>query len=180
MNETQLKPPTGGPTKDEVLAISFQKIALKQGDIFADIGCGTGRVSIEAAMLAAHVHAIDIRESACEYVKHEIKKAGISNITVHYGDAAILLKSFEKIDSAFIGGSKNLPEVIKELARMKVRSFVINAVMLSTLNTAITVLEEYDLFKEVIMVQISKSTPIADGIMLKPLDPIYIIQGGVN
>jgi cobalt-precorrin-6B (C15)-methyltransferase len=34
------KPPTGGPTKDEVLAIAMHKLDLKPADIFADIGCG--------------------------------------------------------------------------------------------------------------------------------------------
>jgi cobalt-precorrin-6B (C15)-methyltransferase len=39
----------GGPTKDEVMAVSLAKLALRPDDIFADIGCGTGRIAVAAA-----------------------------------------------------------------------------------------------------------------------------------
>ncbi len=173
-------PPTGGPTKDEILAISLQKLGLESDDIFADIGCGTGKVTLHAARRVRHVHAVDMRESAYLWTKSEIEKNQAENITLYYGDAVDMLTSLDHLDTAFIGGSQRLEEIIRELSRLRVRSLVINAVMLETLHTAIESLRRYNLIHEVIQVQISKSVPIAGGIMLKPLDPIFIIHGGIN
>jgi len=172
------KPPTGGPTKDEVLAIAMQKLGLNQNDIFADIGCGTGKITCTAAPWVSHIHAIDIREEAYRWTKSELEKNSITNVTVHQGNAALVLASLEKLDAAFVGGSRDLADIIRQLALLQVRSVVITAVLLDTLHTAITTLKECNMFHEVIHIQVSKSVPLAGGLMLKPLDPVYIIQGG--
>jgi len=39
-------------------------------------------------------------------------------------------------------------------------------------------LKEYSMFDEVVHVQVARSYPIAEGIMLKPIDPVFIITGG--
>jgi cobalt-precorrin-6B (C15)-methyltransferase len=36
---------SGGPTKPEIIAVSLSKLGLRDGDSFADVGCGTGSVS---------------------------------------------------------------------------------------------------------------------------------------
>lgn len=176
----QEKPPTGGPTKDEVLAIALQKLRLDQKDIFADIGCGTGKVTLTAAPLVSWVHAIDIREEAFRWTKQEIGQHDIRNVTVHHDNAVEVLKSLEKLDTVFIGGSRNLTDVITHTVRFRVRNMVISAVLLETLNTAIKTLQEHGMFREVIHIQVSKSTPLAGGLMMRPLDPVYLIIGGME
>jgi cobalt-precorrin-6B (C15)-methyltransferase len=180
MQSTPEKPPTGGPTKDEILAIALKKLDLKPGEIFADIGCGTGKVSLTAAPLVSHVHAIDIREEAYRWTCEELQKSGFDNVTIHYGNASSILTSLEKLDKAFVGGSRNLTDTIARLADLKVQTIVITAVLLETLNTALSALQEFDMFKEVTLVQVSKSTSLAGGFMLKPLDPVFIITGGYS
>lgn len=174
------KPPTGGPTKDEVLAIAMQKLDLKQNDIFADIGCGTGKITLTAAPLVSHVHAMDIREEAYRWTCEELRKSGFTNVTPHFGNAVSILASLEKIDKAFVGGSKNLSDIITLMASLKVKTIVITAVLLETLNIAQSTLQEYDMFHEVTLVQVSKSMPLAGRFMLKPLDPVFIITGGCD
>ena len=39
----------GGPTQDKIMAVSLFKLGLRGGDVVADIGCGTGRMSRELA-----------------------------------------------------------------------------------------------------------------------------------
>ena len=41
---------SGGPTKPKIICVPF-KLGLRDGDRFADVGCGTGSVSIEAQKL---------------------------------------------------------------------------------------------------------------------------------
>ncbi|HOL40918.1 MAG TPA: cobalt-precorrin-6Y C(15)-methyltransferase [Methanospirillum sp.] len=173
-------PPTGGPTKDEILAIAMQKLDLKPNEIFADIGCGTGKITMTAAPLVSLVHAIDIRDEAYRWTCEVVRTNAYSNVTVHRGNAVSILSSVRELDKAFVGGSRNLSGIITGLADLKVKRVVITAVLLETLNIALTTLQEYDMFDEVTLVQVSKSVPLAGGYMLKPLDPVYIITGGYS
>ncbi|MGH9879701.1 MAG: precorrin-6Y C5,15-methyltransferase (decarboxylating) subunit CbiT, partial [Nitrososphaerales archaeon] len=40
-------------TKEEVRVIALSKARLKEGDVVIDIGCGSGSITIEAAMQVA-------------------------------------------------------------------------------------------------------------------------------
>lgn len=173
-----LKPPTGGPTKDEILAISLHKLGLQKGDIFADLGCGTGKVSITASGLVKEVYAVDLRIEAADWTRSEINRLNITNISVFHMNSLEFLQKRDHLDTVFIGGSKGLDLIIRRLKELKVRSIVINAVMLETVETAVRTLREVEMFKEVICAQISVSKPIQNGIMFKPHDPVFIITGG--
>jgi cobalt-precorrin-6B (C15)-methyltransferase len=177
-SDTSQKPPAGGPTKDEILAISILKLGLSPEDIFADLGCGTGRVSLEAARQVKKVLAVDKRAEACAWTKRQAEHNNISNLSVFHDDNRKFLSTVDHLDTVFVGGSQGLDEVIDTLAILKVRSLVINAVMLETVNIAVSHLQKHGMFKEVVMAQISRSYPIGSGIMLKPHDPVFIICGG--
>ena len=53
--------PAGGPTQDEIMAVSLFKMGITANDTVLDLGCGTGKVSIAAAGRAKKVYAIDRR-----------------------------------------------------------------------------------------------------------------------
>jgi cobalt-precorrin-6B (C15)-methyltransferase len=177
--EIPASPPKGGPTKDEVLAISLFKLGLLKNDVFADLGCGTGKVSVNAAPLVQKVHAVDIRKEACSWTENEVKKQEIPNISVHLSENNEFISSLDHLDAAFIGGSQGISDVIDTLAELRTRTVVINAVMLETVSTSVKALRDNGMFKEVISVQISRSYPIGAGIMFKPIDPVFIICGGI-
>ncbi len=170
----------GGPTKDEILAISLFKLGLQKDDVFADIGCGTGKVSISAASRVRKVYAIDRRDEAVECARTEVGRSGLSNIDIIHGEAVDFLRSAGRIDVAFVGGSRQLEEVLTLLKSLGARTIVVNAVMLETVTTAVKTMQELGIFKEAVHAGISRSYPIGQGIMFKPLDPVYIIVGGVN
>ncbi len=85
-----------------------------------------------------------------------------------------------QIDTAFVGGSKELSEVLTILKKKGTRKIVVNAVMLSTLNKAVERMDELGMFDEVVQVQVSRSHRIAGSIMFRPIDPVYIIVGGTS
>ena len=170
----------GGPTQDEVLAISLMKLGLRHGDILADIGCGTGKVALAASSIVSRVHAVDSRQEAIERARSYVEQAGAANITLHHKNAVDFLANCENLDCAFVGGSKNLEEVLDLLAERTKRRVVVNAVMLSTLNRAVQCMQHLGMFKEVIQVQVSRSYPIGSGMMFKPIDPVFIVVGEVN
>jgi cobalt-precorrin-6B (C15)-methyltransferase len=168
----------GGPTKDEIMAVSLAKLSLKRSDIMADIGCGTGTVAVEAAAQVQKVYAVDLREEAVAETRGRARSCGITNLEVSLGHGVDLVKRLPHIDAAFIGGSRDLPQMLSGLSEKSVRSVVVNAVLLSTLHEAVTAMQEISMFREVIHVSVSRSAPLAGGLMLRPLDPVYIIVGG--
>ncbi|MDD1705508.1 MAG: methyltransferase domain-containing protein [Methanoregulaceae archaeon] len=168
----------GGPTKDEIMAVSLSKLSLQSSDIFADIGCGTGRVAVQAAQRVKKVYAIDLREEAVACTRDLARSSGITNLEVSLGNGADLVKRLPRIDAVFVGGSRDLSRLLSLLAEKKVRSVVVNAVLLSTLHEAVTTMQDLSIFKEVIHVSVSRSTPLGGGLMFRPLDPVYIIVGG--
>jgi cobalt-precorrin-6B (C15)-methyltransferase len=168
----------GGPTKDEIMAVSLAKLSLKSSDIMADIGCGTGTVAVKAAQTAKKVYAVDLREEAVACTRELARSSGTGNIEVSLEHGADLVKRLPHIDAAFIGGSRDLPRVLSHLSEKKVRSVVVNAVLLSTLHEAVTTMQELSMFSEVVHVCVSRSSPLAGGLIFRPLDPVYIIVGG--
>ncbi|MEI6292322.1 MAG: methyltransferase domain-containing protein [Methanomicrobiales archaeon] len=171
---------SGGPTKDEVMAISLFKLGLLEGDIFADIGCGTGKISLAVSHRASEIYAIDRRKEAIELSRRKAERSGAENIRFFHGDAVDFLPTIDQLDCAFIGGSGNLDRVLRILHTLGTRSIVVNAVKVETLHMAITTMEQLGIFKEAVHVQVSRSFPLAGGTMFKPIDPVYIIVGGAS
>jgi cobalt-precorrin-6B (C15)-methyltransferase len=168
----------GGPTKDEIMAVSLSKLGLLPGDIFADIGCGTGKIAVAAASRVHRVYAVDIRDEAVGCARERAMEQGVNNIEISCEHGADLVQRLPRVDAAFIGGSRDLCRVLGLLAEKKVRSVVVNAVLLSTLHEAVSVMQQLSMFQEVVQVMVARSSPLGDGIMFRPLDPVFIIVGG--
>jgi cobalt-precorrin-6B (C15)-methyltransferase len=160
------------------MAVSLAKLSLRSDDIMADIGCGTGTVAVEAARRVRKVFAVDLRLEAVAETRDLARSCGITNIEVSHGHGADLVKSLPLIDAAFIGGSRDLSAVLSGLSEKNVRSVVVNAVLLSTLHEAVTTMQEFSMFREVVHVAVSRTVPLAGGLMFRPIDPVYIIIGG--
>jgi len=167
----------GGPTQDEVMAVSLQKLGLRSTDTVLEIGCGTGKVSVAIANSVKKVVSIDIRPEAVTLATKTAKEVGRKNIEFSCTEATEFLRHDAEYDCAFIGGTKNLLAVLPVLAKRVKRTIVINAVLLSTVSDAVSALQELGLFVEVVQVQVSRSHAIAGSLMFKPIDPVYIIVG---
>jgi cobalt-precorrin-6B (C15)-methyltransferase len=167
----------GGPTQDEIMAVTLFKLGLCPGDTVLEIGCGTGKVSVALAKLVKKVYALDRRPEAISVATKTARQAGISNIDFACVDAISFLKKDQVFDCAFLGGTKNIDEILPVLAEKVRRTIVINAVMVSTLERAVATLKDLGIFTEAVQVQVSRSYDIAGSIMFRPIDPVYIIVG---
>ena len=157
------------------MAVSLFKLGLGPADTVLEIGCGTGKVSVAMARLAKKVYALDRRQEAISLATQTARQAGISTIDFSCMDAMDFLRNDQVFDCAFLGGTKNLAEIIPVLAKKVKRTIVINAVMVSTLECAVASLKDLGIFTEVVQVQVSRSYDIAGSIMFKPIDPVFII-----
>jgi cobalt-precorrin-6B (C15)-methyltransferase len=172
MNGTKL---AGGPTQDEIMAVSLFKLGLVSTDTVLEIGCGTGKVSAAMAKTVKKVYALDLRPEAVSLAAVTAREARPGTIEFFCTDAMDFLKSDQVFDCAFLGGTKHLEEILPVLAGKVRRTIVINAVLLSTLERAVATLKRLGIFTEVVQVQVSRSHDIAGSIMFKPIDPVYII-----
>ena len=162
------------------MAVALNKLGLRPGDRFADIGCGTAKVSIAASLIVKEVVAIDDRPEAIDTAKAMITASGRNNIHLVEGTATDYLQDCEELDAAFIGGSRDLEKVLSLLSKKVHRTIVVDAVMLGTLNTAVGTMQRLGIFKEAVQINIFRSHPISNGLMFKPIDPVFIIVGEVG
>jgi cobalt-precorrin-6B (C15)-methyltransferase len=167
----------GGPTQDEIMAVSLFKMGLRSTDTVLEIGCGTGKVSIAAAHQATTVFSIDKRPEAIKIARESAQQLSIHNIEFFCTEAGIFLETDRIYDCAFVGGTQQLAGILPVLAKKVRRTIVINAVLLSTLAQAVAVMQQLGIFREVIQVQVARSHQIAGSIMFKPIDPVYVIVG---
>ncbi len=169
----------GGPTQPEVMAVSLAKLEICPGDTVADIGCGTGTVTVMMAKAAAksgHVYAVDRRPEAIECTK--VTCRGM-NVEIFAGEALDFLASPHKpVDCAFLGGSRDLREVLTRLQQEGTRSIVVNAVLLETAVDAIHIMKELGIFIDAVHLQISRLHNLTERSMFQPINPVYIIHGG--
>ncbi|MCQ8894718.1 MAG: methyltransferase domain-containing protein [Methanolinea sp.] len=168
----------GGPTRDEILAIALSKIDVRPGDLFLDVGCGTGKVSVRAAPLARHVVACDLRKEAVAFARKEAEEAGARNIEFFCDNATEIIPRIERPDCAFIGGSHDLAPVLSLLAERNVRSVVVTAVKMDTMVNAITLLKGLGMFREAVLVALSRADPLGNNFIWRPEIPVAIVVGG--
>ena len=167
----------GGPTQDEIMAVSLFKMGLRSTDTLLEIGSGTGKVSIAAASLVTKIYSVDKRPEAIEIARCAAQESSVDNIQFFCSDARDFLKSDRIYDCAFIGGTQYLSQILPVLAEKVRRTIVINAVLLNSLNQAVIIMQQLGIFCEVVQVQVTRSHEIAGSIMFRPIDPVYIIVG---
>jgi len=170
-------------TKEEVRTIQISKARLKPGQTVYDIGCGSGSISVEAALQvesSGKILAIDFDEKAIELTKKNAEKFQISNITTIFGNAKEKILELEQADVIFIGGTGGDTQKIVELSQEKLKSggrIVIGTILIETLSAVLQILEKLQ-FKDVDITQvtISKSRKTSTGTMMLARNPVTIIS----
>ena len=170
-------------TKEEVRTIQISKARLKPGQIVYDIGCGSGSISVEAAIQiesSGKVLAIDYDENAVELTKTNLKKFNLSNVSVIFGNAKEKISDLEMADVIFIGGTGGDTGEIVKLSENKIKSggrIVIGIILIETLYSVLQILDslKFDSI-DITQVTISKSRKTTTGTMMLARNPVTIIS----
>ena len=170
-------------TKEEIRTLQISKARLNPGQIVYDIGCGSGSISVEAALQvesSGTVYAVDFDSKAIELTKKNLEKFGKSNVKVTQGDAKEKIFQLPEADAIFIGGTGGDTKEIIELCEEKLKSggrIVIGIILIETLFSALSIMDKLN-FKSVDITQItiSKSRKTSTGTMMLARNPVTIIS----
>ena len=170
-------------TKEEVRAVQISKGRLSPGQIIYDIGCGSGSISIEAALQAQQsgkVYAIDFDPNAIELTKKNLVKFQISNVTVILGNAKEKISELPMADTIFIGGTGGDTTDIIKLCELKLKlggRIVIGTILIETLFAVLGLVEKLKFSSiDITQITISKSRKTSTGTMMLARNPVTIIS----
>ena len=168
-------------TKSEVRALIISKLGIRPADAVWDIGCGTGSVSVEAALQCPDgtVYSIDVKPEAAELTKHNAVKFRCDNINVRCGSAPEETADFPAPDKVFVGGSGgNLDGIVSAaLEKNQGAVIIITAVSLETLHEAEEALSCRGLSAEITQISVTRTRKVGSHTMLAAENPIFIIKG---
>ena len=170
-------------TKEEVRVIQISKARLRPGQLVYDVGCGSGSISVEAAIQvesSGTVLAIDYDENAIELTKKNVEKFGLSNVSLIHGNAKEKITALESADAIFIGGTGKDTAEIVELCQDKLKAggrIVIGTILIETLYTILQLLDKLQFDSvDITQVTISKSRKTSTGTMMLARNPVTIIS----
>jgi cobalt-precorrin-6B (C15)-methyltransferase len=164
----------GTATLEENIHIALGKLDIQPGQVFLDIGCGSGAVSAAAARYTNRIFGIDRRAQAVE-----LSRAALPSGQFFCGEAADILPTLPKVDRCFIGGTRGIDEFFPLLLDRAAPEAVIVA-DLARLGIAFHVAEmmkREGIFKQLIQIHISRGYDLAGDIALKPANPIFMVIG---
>jgi ubiquinone/menaquinone biosynthesis C-methylase UbiE/DNA-binding transcriptional ArsR family regulator len=106
---------------DRVTSLALEKL-MPSDLILADVGCGTGSLSLELARFAKRVVAIDLSRAMLTRAAHLAKEKKISNVEFRRGDVEKLPIPDNSVDAAFcvmvLHFLENPDRAIQELCRI--------------------------------------------------------------
>ncbi|HSV49940.1 MAG TPA: precorrin-6Y C5,15-methyltransferase (decarboxylating) subunit CbiT, partial [Candidatus Acidoferrales bacterium] len=163
-----------GPTKEEIRVVSIAKARLNEGNIVLDVGCGTGGLTVEAAIQVGgkgRVYAIDEDEAAVTLTKSNVVKFGVEHcVNVNRARAPEGLISMPNADAIFIGGGGANLRTIIQTAHYKLKPtgrIVINAILMETATTAVAELKALGYQDiDIASISVAKGKQIPSGTMM--------------
>jgi cobalt-precorrin-6B (C15)-methyltransferase len=170
-------------TKEEVRVIQISKARLSEGQTIYDIGCGSGSVSVEAALQAGpsgKIYSIDFDPKAVEITKKNLSKFGISNVDVILANALEKIPGLPLADAIFIGGTGGETSDIVKLCESKLKQggrIVIGTILIETLYSILSTIEKLKFSSiDITQVTVSKSRKTSTGTMMLARNPVTIIS----
>ncbi|MCW4044383.1 MAG: precorrin-6Y C5,15-methyltransferase (decarboxylating) subunit CbiT [Candidatus Bathyarchaeota archaeon] len=172
-----------GPTKEEIRVLSISKARLREGSVVADVGCGTGGLTVEAALqvtATGKVFAIDEDAEAVKLTAENASRFGVQQtVQLMLGKAPEALSNLPQLDAVLVGGSHALREVIRAVHKKLKKNgrIVINAILLETGYAALDEVRKLGFSEvDVITVSVAKGKEVNTGTMMLARNPITIVS----
>ncbi|HQU68808.1 MAG TPA: precorrin-6y C5,15-methyltransferase (decarboxylating) subunit CbiE [Albidovulum sp.] len=97
----------GQITKRAIRALTLSVLSPRAGEVFWDLGAGSGSISVEWCLAApgARAHAVEARAERAANIRANAAGFGVEHrLTVHDGDWPALTRALPRPDAVFVGG----------------------------------------------------------------------------
>ena len=162
-------------TKSEVRAVSVSKLALTRDAVVYDVGSGSGSVTVEAALLAGWVYAVEMKPQAAALTRQNAAKFHLGNVTVIEGRAPDALQALPAPTHAFIGGSSgSMRDIVACLLRKNPQiRIVANAVTLESMAELSELAREFE-HADIAEITVSKPRQLGRYRLMTAQNPVYV------
>jgi precorrin-6Y C5,15-methyltransferase (decarboxylating) len=183
--DDQLRRSPGLITQKEIRLMVLGYLELEAGQVFWDIGAGSGAVAIEVARLSPQlrVFAIEKENAALAHIRENVRRFLLGNVRDVPGEAPAILATLPDPDRVFIGGSGGrLTDILETvLARLKPAGrLVLNCITLETFTKAWSWLSERNLHPQATSVQLAHAQPLGNLHSFEANRALFIIRVGKN
>ena len=177
----QTRPKTGLITQAEVRAVALAQLDLHSGDVFWDVGAGSGSVAIEAAALVAPGPSFAIEQDSADYhlIVANAQAFGVSNVKPVSGTAPEVFATLPPPDAIFVGGNGG------EVARMLEACFaalrpggrlVTNVGTVEMLTATYAVLKRLGAGVEVLLMNLSRGVEQLESLRFEAVNPTFLLR----
>ncbi len=100
-----------------MVAIMCDLLDIRDGMKMLEIGAGSGYHAAVMAVLAGsgHVYAVEVIEGLVEFARENLKKAGITNVTVITGDGSLGLSEYAPYDRINVAcAAPDIPDTLTD------------------------------------------------------------------
>lgn len=166
-------------TKQELRSAILAKLAVGPEDVCWDVGAGTGGVSVELAMQAKSVWAVERNPEALALLRSNREKFCAWKLRITEGPAPEALCGLPAPDAVFVGGSGGkLPQILQTVHGVSPRARIcVSAIALETLHTASECLTALGYEAEITQIAVSRTRPAGKLHLLMAQNPVFLITG---
>jgi precorrin-6Y C5,15-methyltransferase (decarboxylating) len=167
----------GQVTKPAVRALALAHLAPGTGRLLWDVGCGSGSVAVEAALLGAGVVALDRDPDQLARVRENASAARVG-LGVVAGSAPDALAGLPDPDAVFVGGGGGaLPAVLDAVLDRRPDRVAIALATVERTGPVLARLAAAGWPAGAQLVQVSDLVPLGDGHRLAPQNPVLLVLG---
>jgi precorrin-6Y C5,15-methyltransferase (decarboxylating) len=168
-------------TKREVRLIALSYLELHRGDVFWDVGAGSGSVAIEAARLAPslRVFAVEKERLALQQLHENACRFSLPGLRIIEGEAPEILEDLPDPDAVFIGGSGGRLQELIAAAGTRLKTggrIAINCITVENFARGWSCLGDRGLLPQATSVQLAHTRPLGSLHCLEPESPIFILR----
>ena len=177
----QTRPKTGLITQAEVRAIALSQLDLHPGDVFWDVGAGSGSVAIEAAAQVSPGPSYAIEQDSADYhlIVANAGAFGVSNVRPVFGSAPEVFVGLPPPDAIFVGGNGGEVACLMEACFAALRPsgrLVTNVGTLEMLSTTYAAMKRLGGHVDVLLLNLARGVEQLESLRFEAVNPTVLLR----
>ncbi len=177
----QTRPKTGLITQAEVRAVALAQLDLHPGDVFWDVGAGSGSVAIEAAALVSPGPSYAIEQDSADYhlIVANAGAFGVSNVRPVFGTAPEVFAGLPPPDAIFVGGNGGEVARLMEACYAALRPtgrLVTNVGTLEMLSSTYAALKRLGGHVDVLLMNLARGVEQLESLRFEAINPTVLLR----